>query len=182
MIVLAPTRVLHTGRLILRAPSAADWPHWQAFLASERSNFIRAGDIDDGKAWRAFGHAIGHWVMRGWGMFVFERPGADRPLGMAGPWFPEGWPEREIGWTIWTAEAEGQGYASEAAAAARDHAFGELGWETAVSYIHPDNARSIALAERLGATLDRQAATPAFDEPCLVFRHPAPARSQRSLP
>lgn len=176
MIALTPTPMLRTERLILRAPGASDWPHWRDFLASDRSRFIRVGDIDDGKAWRAFGHVIGHWVMRGWGMFVFERPGADRPLGMAGPWFPEGWPEREIGWTIWSAEAEGRGYACEAATAAREHAFQALGWTGAVSYIDPGNARSIALAERLGARRDDAAATPFPDDPCLVFRHPSPDR------
>lgn len=175
MIALSPTPVLRTARLALRAPVAADWPHWRDFMGSPRSCFVRPDDFDDSKAWRAFGHAIGHWVLRGWGMFVFQLPGEDSPLGMAGPWCPEGWPEREIGWTIWSADAEGKGYAFEAAAAARDHAFGTLGWDGAVSYIHPDNARSIALAERLGAARDDLAATPFPGEPCLVFRHPSPA-------
>jgi RimJ/RimL family protein N-acetyltransferase len=53
----------------------------------------------------------------------------------------------------------------------RAHAFRDLGWTTAVSYIDPDNARSIALAERLGAVRDRGARQPVFDKPCLVYRH-----------
>ncbi|MDP5307648.1 GNAT family N-acetyltransferase [Paracoccus spongiarum] len=179
---LQPTPVLTTARLILRAPVAADWPHWLAFAQSDRAAFILDGNTDPSFAWRVLGHAVGHWVLRGYGMFVIALRGEDRPLGMAGPWFPEGWPEREIGWTIWTAEAEGKGYALEATTAARDFAFGTLGWDTAVSYVNADNARSIALARRLGATLDRDAAAPDFDESCLVFRHPAPARSERSLP
>lgn len=63
------------------------------------------------------------------------------------------------------------------AKAARTHAFHDLGWTTAVSYIHPDNARSITLAERLGATLDPKAQTPDSD-PCLVYRHPRQELSQ----
>lgn len=170
---LANTPVIETDRLALRAPAAADWPAWRAFLASPRSDFIRAEDYDEGKAWRAFGHVIGHWVMRGFGMFVFTLRGSDAALGMAGPWYPAGWTEREIGWTLWSEAAEGKGYAREAATAARDHAFSVLGWTTAVSYIHPDNARSIALADRLGAALDPAAGHP-FDGPTLVYRHPAP--------
>lgn len=170
---LAETPELETERLILRAPGAPDWPVWRTMMASDRSRFIRNGEIDDGKAWRAFGHVIGHWVLRGYGMFVFALKSDTTALGMAGPWHPFDWPEREIGWSIWTAEAEGKGYAFEAATAARDYAFGSLGWDTAISYCDPANLRSIALAKRLGAVRDAQAKTP-WDEPCLVFRHPRP--------
>ncbi len=130
--------------------------------------------MDEAKAWRAFGHIIGMWVMRGYGQFVYCLKGSDEALGMVGPWHPVDWPEREIGWHVWTAEAEGKGYAFEAASAARDYAFGALGWDTAVSYIDPANDRSIALALRLGARRDTEAATPHPEEPTLVYRHPKP--------
>ena len=51
--------------------------------------------------------------------------------------------------------------------AARHFAFGILKWPSVVSYIDPANARSIALVERLGATLD----TAASDADLLVYRH-----------
>lgn len=171
---LADTPVLTTERLTLRAPAPQDWPAFSAFLATPRSEFVRDGELDEGRKWRAFGHLIGHWVLRGFGMFIFTPKGADEVLGMAGPWFPAGWPEREIGWSVWTAEAEGKGFAYEAATAARAHAFGTLGWDTAVSYIAPENTRSIALAERMGASRDDKAAHPGGDRPGLVYRHTAP--------
>jgi len=170
---LVQTPVIRTERLTLRAPARQDWPLFNAFLASPRADYIRSAGYDEMLAWRAFGHVIGHWVLRGFGSFVFTRAGDDTALGMTGPWFPAGWPEPEIGWTVWSPEAEGKGYAFEAANAARDHAFRDLGWDTAVSYIDPENARSIALAERLGAVRDHGAAHPG-DEPCLVYRHPRP--------
>lgn len=169
---LANTPTLDTSRLVLRAPSAEDWPAFRTFAVSERARFV-GGPLEADKAWRAFGHVIGHWVLRGWGMFVFAGREGGAPLGMAGPWCPHGWPEREIGWSVWDALAEGKGLAAEAAAAARDHAFRALGWTTAVSYIAPENDRSIRLAERLGARLDPAAAHPG-DTPCLVYRHPFP--------
>lgn len=181
MVSLSDTPVLTTERLILRAPVAGDWPFWRDFAASDRARFIRPAEFDSAKSWRAFGHVIGHWVMRGWGSFIFTARGDDRPFGMAGPWYPESWPEREIGWTVWTEEAEGRGYAHEAAAEARAYAFDNLGWDTAVSYIDPENLRSIALAERLGAILDETAAVPDRDESCLVYRHPAPSRQQENV-
>ena len=79
----------------------------------------------------------------------------------------------EIGWTIWSTEAEGKGIAAEAARAAIDFAFRDLGWPTAVSYIAPGNERSIALAKRLGAVQDTTAPRPG-DGSALVFRHPKP--------
>ncbi len=90
-------------------------------------------------------------------------------LGMVALNKPLHFPEREIGWIIWQRH-QGQGYGFEAAVKAREFAFGTLGWSTAVSYIDPENQRSIALAERLGAVLDPGAKTP-NDDPDLVFRH-----------
>ncbi|HHB80156.1 MAG TPA: N-acetyltransferase, partial [Aliiroseovarius sp.] len=157
----------------LRAPEMSDFDAWHAFTQGDRSRFVRPAETSLGISWRAFAHVVGMWALRGYGLFVFCDKETGAPLGSAGPWHPLDWPEAEIGWSVWAAEAEGKGYAFEAASAARDHAFTTLGWDTAVSYIDPENARSIALAERLGATLDPSATQPAeFD--CLVYRHPAP--------
>jgi RimJ/RimL family protein N-acetyltransferase len=167
----APT--LHTERLVLRVPQRGDYSHWSAFATSQRAQYI-GGPLSDELAWRALGHLTGHWVHRGYGMFIFSTKDSDIPLGMAGPWYPEGWPEHEIGWSVWAPAAEGKGYAYEAALAARAFAYDVLGWTTAVSYVHPENQRSSALARRLGAVLDDSATQPFDDEPCLIYRHPAP--------
>jgi RimJ/RimL family protein N-acetyltransferase len=177
MLLDAP--VLKTERLILRAPQASDWEAFRAFLADDRSRFIRREELDDAKAWRAFCHLIGTWVARGYGSFIITQPGDDTALGLTGPWHPIEWPEPELGWTLWSPQAEGRGIAFEAAAAVRDHIFADLGWKTLVSYIDPDNARSIALAKRLGAVLDPDAPTPPSDKPCLTFRHPTPPSPSR---
>ncbi len=169
---LAHTPVLQTERLILRAPQRGDFAPWADFVATDRSRYI-GGPLDAGLAWRAMCHLTGHWVHRGFGMFIFHAKTEATPLGMAGPWFPEGWPEHELGWSIWAPAAEGHGFALEAATCARDFAFRTLGWTTAVSYIDPENTRSLALARRLGAFHDRAATCPG-DDATLVYRHPAP--------
>jgi len=168
---LTDTPVLETERLVLRAPLPQDFENWAAFTESQRSRYA-GGPLDRGAAWRAFGHMIGHWVLRGYGMFAITVKGNDEAIGIVGPYFPEGRPEKELGWTLSDARHEGLGYACEAALATRRHVYEVLGWRTAVSYIHPDNHRSIALAERLGATLDGEADRPAPGD--LVFRHPGP--------
>jgi RimJ/RimL family protein N-acetyltransferase len=163
--------VIETERLALRAPCAEDWTAWVRFMGSERARHV-GGPADGEVAWRAFAVVIGHWTLRGFGSFVFTLRDTGEAIGLTGPWYPHGWPEHEIGWTVWTPEAEGRGYAHEAALAAREHAYRALGWTTAVSYIDRRNARSIALARRLGATEDPYARRKDADD--LVFRHPGP--------
>ncbi|PZQ96637.1 MAG: N-acetyltransferase [Cereibacter sphaeroides] len=171
-VALSNTPILETERLILRAPRQGDFPHFLAFATSDRSHF--GGPLTPDLAWRSFCHLTGHWVHRGFGLFVLSaKTDPETPFGMVGPYYPEEWPEKEIGWMVWSAEAEGKGIAFEAARATRDFAYTTLGWPTAVSYIAHWNTRSIALAKRLGATLDPQA-TPVGEPPCLVFRHPSP--------
>ena len=73
------------------------------------------------------------------------------PVALAGP-------DVEIGWRLPRA-AWGTGYASEAARAIVQHAFGTLGLPAIIALIDPANARSLAVAARLGFTADgRQAA------------------------
>ena len=173
---LIDTPILTTERLILRAPEASDFEGFLPFVTSDRARFIGGGtDKTLGQAWRILAVVTGHWHLRGWGSFVMVTRTTGQPIGLAGPWMPGDWPEPELGWTIWTAEAEGRGYAHEATLALRRHAYADLGWSTAVSYIDERNTRSLALARRLGCTLDPAAARPNPDEPLQVWRHPAPA-------
>lgn len=175
--------VLETERLTLRPPQMSDFDACADFLASPRSVAIGAGTATRTDAWKVFARIAGMWMLRGFGLFILEEKTTGKVLGGIGPWYPITWPEKELGWSIWAADAEGKGYAYEAASAARDHAFSTLGWDTAVSYIDADNARSIALAERLGAVRDPDAQLPDFPaEPenfeCLAYRHPRPEALQ----
>ncbi|MBK5928587.1 GNAT family N-acetyltransferase [Rhodobaculum claviforme] len=166
------TPVLETERLRLRAPAPCDFEAWAAYKASARSRFTGAVQ-DRPQAWRGFCGLIGHWAVRGYGMFILTRHGDDAALGMVGPWFPEGWPGQEIGWMLFDAALEGQGLAQEAALAARAHAYDVLGWPTAISLIDPENAASEALARRLGCVAEGLADLPGFG-PAGVWRHPGP--------
>ncbi|MBW4709287.1 GNAT family N-acetyltransferase [Roseobacter sp. YSTF-M11] len=167
------TPTLQTDRLILRGPKPSDVDTFMAFYATERSQFT-GGPMTPRQAWNFFGTEIGHWVIHGFGMFVVTRRGSDAPLGIVGHWYPHGWPEKEVGWVLFDAASEGQGIAREAAEACIDHAWHVLGWDTIVSYIAVDNHASVALAERLGATLDPEAVQPKPETPGLVYRHPRP--------
>lgn len=171
MIRLEGVPELLTPRLRLRGFALRDFEAYVAFVTSERARFV-GGPITRELAWRGFCHLTGHWVHRGYSMFLLADRATDRALGMAGPWFPEGWPEPEIGWSIWDAEAEGKGLAFEAAEAARRFAYETLGWTTAISLIAEGNDRSEALARRLGCARDGDFVHPVHGT-SRVFRHPA---------
>lgn len=168
-----PVFTLTTDRLILRKPGPQDVDAIVDFFTSPRAQYV-GGPYSRGRAWRQFAAEVGHWDLLGFGMFAVTVKGSDQAIGLVGPWCPADWPETEIGWFVF-GNAEGRGYAFEAAQACLHHAFSTLGWTTAVSYIDTENSRSVALAERLGAVLDPQAPQPKPDaRPCLVYRHPNP--------
>ncbi len=48
----------------------------------------------------------------------------------------------------------GRGIATEAASAVRDYAFGDLGLDRFVALVHPENAASCRVAEKIGMTDD----------------------------
>ncbi|MFN3936011.1 MAG: GNAT family N-acetyltransferase [Gemmobacter sp.] len=169
---LTDVPVIETARLRLRGPQIGDFPVWADCAASDRARHI-GGPMNRGMAWRAFCHLVGHWPLRGYGMFVFCDRDSDAPLGMCGPWFPEEWPEPEIGWTIWVPEAEGRGLAFEAALAARRFAYRTLGWTTAISLIAAANTRSQALARRMGCAPDGLFVHEICGE-STICRHPMP--------
>lgn len=164
---------LRTERLTLRAPAERDHEALAAFYASPRSRFV-GGPLTAERAWRQLAAEAGHWHLRGYGRWIVEAPGPDggRAVGLVGLWNPFGWPEREIGWDLFEG-FEGRGYATEAGRAARAHAYGTLGWSTAISLVAPENHGSARVAERLGCV--REGAT---DHPVLgplhVWRHPGP--------
>lgn len=147
--------VLHTERLILRAPRIEDTEGFAALFASDRSRYI-GGPVRDRRAVaRSLGEMAGLWILRGWSSFVAELKGGDgTPIGSFGPWYPETWPETEFGWTLWSDAFEGRGYVTEAMRRIIPWFWDRSGLETAISVIDEGNDRSVRVAEALGASLD----------------------------
>ncbi len=166
---------LETARLTLRPPWLEDFEPYAAFFASDRSIF-QDGPLDRARAWKEFATGVGQWALRGYGAWSVEERATGAYVGEAGIFHAAHYPEPEIGWMV-LADAEGKGIAHEAVIAVRAFAYGTLGLKTLVSYIDAGNARSIRLAERLGATRDAAAQVPE-NERCLVYRHPGPEALQ----
>ena len=160
---------LKTQRLILRGANASDKEGFISFLTSKRAQF--AGGTDDkAKAADEFTDRTNPWSSRELGLFILTQKSDGRAIGHVGGFLPEGWPEIELGWSLWQDTDEGKGFAAESATAVLRYAFDVLGWSTGVSYIAPDNKRSITMAKRLGARLDEAAKRPEGLN-CLVYRH-----------
>jgi RimJ/RimL family protein N-acetyltransferase len=146
--------VLETARLRLRPFVEADWPAYAAMCAdAEVMRHIGNGVAQSKEdAWRSIAMFLGHWTLRGYGMYALELRETGALLGRVGFHEPAGWPGFELGWLL-ARESWGHGYAREAAAAALRHAFEHMDREAVISLIRPDNRRSIAVAEAIGATL-----------------------------
>ena len=166
MIAAIPT--LQTDRLVLRAPLLDDLPRLTEFFASERSHIV-GGPQDGREVFKTLASRIGHWALRGFGLWHFHDQRTQRFLGWTGVVYAPGWDEPELGWTVMQ-DAERQGYAFEAATAARAYAATHLGQDGVISYIAPHNTRSSALAIRLGAVFERGGEL--LGTPCDIYRHP----------
>ncbi len=166
--VAAAVPEIVTNRLRLRAPRLQDYAAYEAVFLSERAAYLGAA-FDRESAFADFCQGVAGWMLRGAGMWTLCLKGSEAPLGWIYLWMEFGDHEPELGWIL-TEAAEGNGYAVEAARSVLPHALALYGSGGVVSYIDPSNARSLRLAERLGARLDSEAAR-AFDEPVLVYRH-----------
>lgn len=161
---------LTTDRLTLRAPAPQDLQAFAAFYASNAARFV-GGPMTEAETWRYMCQVLGHWALRGYGRWIVTLKDDDTAIGLVGLHNPLDWPEAEVGWYIWS--GNGNGYAAEAGRAARDHAYGTLGWCTIVSMIAKGNDASVGVAKSLGAEREDDFHHPVYGK-MAVYRHPAP--------
>ena len=143
---------LETDRLIMRPFAESDLDAYAVMCADpEVMRFLGGKTWDRMQTWRHIAATLGHWQLRGYGPWAVEERRSGELIGRVGFINPEGWPGFELGWTLARA-AWGNGYATEAARRALDHAFTDMDRDHVISLIHPENQASLAVAERLGET------------------------------
>ena len=158
---------LETERLILRMWREADFEAYAELCADpEVMRYLGGKVFDRTEAWRHMASMIGHWYLRGYGIWAVEEKESGSLVGRIGCINPEGWPGFEVGWTL-KRKFWGKGYATEAARRALEYGFNELDKPHVISLIHPENRASIRVAERLGETLEGNARV--FDTDVLVY-------------
>lgn len=147
---------IETDRLVLRVLAERDYDDYAALLADPESfRYSERGPMSGDEAWTRLLRQVGHWALKGYGLFAVEEKATGRFVGEAGlgdfrrrlgedfdPW-------PEAAWTIHPA-AWGRGYATEAAAAALAWIEGKTGAARSVCLIHAANAPSLRVAAKLG--------------------------------
>ncbi|MQQ08627.1 GNAT family N-acetyltransferase [Epibacterium sp. SM1979] len=165
----APT--LETQRLRLRHHVMTDVSALAPYFASDWAQYM-GGPISHDELFRWIAAETVSWAWQGFGSWAVTLKDTGALIGQVGINQPPRFPELEIGWCI-LPDFQRKGYAAEAASAARDWGFAN-GHTTLVSYIHPENLASMAVARSLGAINDPDAPRPKGDEEDVVYRHSAP--------
>jgi len=149
--------IIETERLILRQIDPdRDFEAWAKAMADENTvRYLGTKPMNRAESWRSMAMAIGHWAVRGYGFFSLEHRETGDWVGRVGPWFPEGWPAPEVGWTI-SPDHLRKGYATEAAVASIRYAFDVLRWPQVIHVIMEGNEASIAVARKVGSSLVRE--------------------------
>jgi RimJ/RimL family protein N-acetyltransferase len=105
------------------------------------------------EAWLHIATMLGHWQLRGCGMWAAVDRSSGELIGRIGFYEPEGWPGLELGWML-AKSHWGRGLATEGARAALAFAFNVLGRAHVISLIRPETTVSIRVAEKLGERLE----------------------------
>ncbi|HEY7935093.1 MAG TPA: GNAT family N-acetyltransferase [Solirubrobacteraceae bacterium] len=139
---------IQTERLRLRPIGLADIDEFLALHSDpEVTRFV--GSLDRPQAVGRIELAQREWAQRGHGMCTVCERATGRFLGRVGLRYWSQFEETEVGWMLHR-DAWGHGYATEAARACIDWGFGHLTVPYLTAMIHPENVRSIRVAQRLG--------------------------------
>lgn len=165
------TAFAETPRLVLRSWTDDDVEAWARMNADPRvmeffpSTHERERSIADAGRMRV------ELERDGYGWFVVEVSGGMPFAGVIclqpTPFEAHFTPANEVGWRF-AVDAWGRGYATEAAAAALDYGFTQLGWNEIVAFTAAINMRSRHVMERLRMTHDPN---DDFDHPRLEQGH-----------
>lgn len=171
---------LKTSRLRLREWRPAD-EEPMAFINRdpEVTRYLNR-PVDEAAIGAFFALVTEHWSTHGFGFWAIELRQSSGPnpligfVGIAYPTFlPEVADRPELGWRL-ARSAWGQGYATEAATAARDDAFRRLDFPEVISIVHPQNGRSQRLAAKLGMAHERQVHNPVLGQRTDVWQLSSP--------
>ena len=146
---------LETERLVLRMFRESDLDSYAEMCADPVvMRYISTGrTLSRAEAWRDMALVLGHWQLRGYGLWAVEERQSRTLVGRIGCWSPEGRPGFEVGWML-RRQYWGHGYATEGARAALDFAFTVLQIPHVISLIYQDNTPSIRVAHRLCEQLE----------------------------
>jgi RimJ/RimL family protein N-acetyltransferase len=164
--------MIETERLILRAFRDDDREAFAAINGDPRVGEWLGGTIERAASDALIDRVNAHIAQYGFGAFAAERKADSRLVGAIGlmtlrPGLPPA-PGVELAWRL-APDAQGQGLATEGAAAALAWGFANLDRDELIAFTAATNVRSQAVMRRIGMRHD-----PArdFDHPALPEDHP----------
>lgn len=141
--------VLETERLVLRGPRTSDYEAFLEFYTDGEASHFYGGPLRPDGAWKRLAQDVGHWQLRGYGLWTLEDRHTREVYGGCGLFWAEGWPRPELTWWL-PAGARGRGYATEASRAVIRYALEEAGWDHVETHMDDNNEPARRLALRLG--------------------------------
>ncbi|WP_407493648.1 GNAT family N-acetyltransferase [Pseudooceanicola sp. MF1-13] len=162
---------IETERLLLEIGTIDDLDELDDYFSSEASRYV-GGPRTRLESWEALCSGVGHWHLRGFGLWIIKSRHDGTQLGIVGLTQPDGWPEPEMIWVIYD-QFSGQGIATEAIQAARKAAAEHFGIKTPISILGADHGPLIKMVERMGAQKDDTVDLPHGDT-MAAWRFPEP--------
>ena len=157
MISQVPT--LKTERLILRPPCADDYAIYKKFYRDESASKTYGGPLSDFQSWKKLAADLGHWHLKGFGMWSIDERQTGNMIGGCGLVWPEAYPRSELTWWVIPA-ARRKGYASEASKAVIQFAYQILKWEKVETHMNDENHAARNLTLKLGGVKIERATFP----------------------
>jgi RimJ/RimL family protein N-acetyltransferase len=117
-------------------------------------HYPRPKTRDEALAWIEWNQRL--YRQEGFGLWLLTLRATGEFIGDCGltPQEVDGTVDVEVGYRV-RADRQGRGYATEAAAACRDHARDVLGVKRLIAIIHPDNTPSQRVAEKIGLSREK---------------------------
>src|SRR5580765_688159 len=154
---MSPSVHIETGRLRLRDWTDADADPFATMNADPLVMEFFPASLEREQSDEFMARIRSNMARDGFGLYAVEEQATSAFIGFTGlavPTFAAPFsPATEMGWRL-ARQAWGKGYASEAAAAVRDHAFEALRFDALVSFTSQKNHRSRRIMEKIGMTRD----------------------------
>ncbi|MCE0555661.1 MULTISPECIES: GNAT family N-acetyltransferase [unclassified Motilimonas] len=161
--------IAETERLILRFFEPEDVDVIYKIMSNRQvMKFSISGPLNRKQANTFLDSILDTYASKGFSLWAVHSKADERVIGFCGHFFHrlEGKDEIELVYRL-LPDYWGQGLASEAARAATDYAFNQLGLDRLISFIADNNEASKRVAESSGFKLERE--THFYDKPVLVY-------------
>jgi len=141
--------IVETERLRMHVGTVDDLDELDGYFSTEESRAV-GGPRSRLDSWEALCAGVGHWHLRGFGLWILNSRDDGTQIGIAGLSQPAGWPEPELIWVIYD-QFSGQGIATEAILGCRRAVAKHFGIKTPISLLRPEHRPLIKMVERMGA-------------------------------